>query len=112
MGIQAKNQKDWILIHWANMFQKTTTVALYDTLGVEATKFCVNQTELITIAGTVDMLHKICKIKKEEGEANPPTKNLSRLQYFIVMGQETVSQADRTVFEDHGMTVYTVSDVY
>lgn len=48
------------------MYQKVTSVALYDTLGVEATRFCIDQTEMITIAGTMDCLRKLCKIKKDE----------------------------------------------
>jgi len=39
MGIQAKNRKEWCLVHLANMHQSTTTVAFYDTLGPEATRF-------------------------------------------------------------------------
>jgi len=73
------------------MYQRVTTIALYDTLGVEATKFCVDQTEMITIAGTVDCLHKLCKIKKEEETADPPTQNMARLKYFIAMGTTTIS---------------------
>lgn len=37
MGIQAKNRAEWVIIHLANMYNKCTTVALYDTLGMEAT---------------------------------------------------------------------------
>jgi len=66
---------------------------------------------MITIAGTVDMLRNLCKIKKDEEEAQPPTNNLSRLKYFIVMNLKTVSQVDRTIFEDHGLTVYTIDEV-
>ncbi len=36
MGIQSKNRKEWYLLHIANMRIKTTTVALYDTLGQDA----------------------------------------------------------------------------
>lgn len=72
------------------MYQRVTSVALYDTLGVESIKYCINQTEMITIAGTLDMLENLCKVKKEEEESNPPTDNLSRLKFFIVMGVETV----------------------
>jgi long-subunit acyl-CoA synthetase (AMP-forming) len=34
LGIQAKNRKEWNLLHVANMCVGATTVALYDTLGV------------------------------------------------------------------------------
>lgn len=33
IGIQAKNRKEWCLVHLANMHLDVTTVALYDTLG-------------------------------------------------------------------------------
>lgn len=41
MGIQSKNQKGWFLTHMANLFNSVTTVSFYDTLGPEATRFCV-----------------------------------------------------------------------
>ena len=58
-----------MLTHFANMFQSVTTVALYDTLGVEAIKFCVDQTELTTVAGTMDCLRKLADLKKAEADS-------------------------------------------
>ena len=77
MGIQSKNRKEWNLTHFANMYQKTTTVALYDTLGPEATKFIVDQTQLTTISCTSDCVEKLAKLKKEDEEGLMKTlKNL------------------------------------
>jgi long-chain acyl-CoA synthetase len=59
MGIQSKNRKEWALTHLAGMFRRVTTVAFYDTLGPEATKFCVNQTQVSTIACTIDCATKL-----------------------------------------------------
>ena len=42
LGIQAKNRKEWNLLHVANMFVGATTVALYDTMGVEASRFVID----------------------------------------------------------------------
>lgn len=42
MGIQSKNRKEWVITNIAGMFQKLTTVALYDTLGPDATYFVCN----------------------------------------------------------------------
>jgi len=42
IGIQAKNRKEWNLIHLANMHNGTTTVGLYDTLGEEASKYIID----------------------------------------------------------------------
>jgi hypothetical protein len=39
LGILSKNRKEWYLTHIANMLNKTTTVAFYDTLGPDAARF-------------------------------------------------------------------------
>lgn len=78
--------RDWMYVHVANMYQRVTSVALYDTLGVESIKFCINQTEMITIAGTIDMLTKLCDLKREEAQEGG--NMLSRLKFFIVMGMK------------------------
>ena len=36
LGIQAKNRKEWGIAHIGNFHSGTTTIALYDTLGEEA----------------------------------------------------------------------------
>ena len=58
MGIQSKNRKEWNIIHLAGMYNNATTIALYDTLGVDAIKFVVNQTELTTIACSMEFVDK------------------------------------------------------
>ena len=42
IGIQSKNRKEWNIIHLANMYIRSTTVSLYDTLGVEAERYVIN----------------------------------------------------------------------
>lgn len=42
MGIQSKNRKEWQITNLANMHNRITTVAFYDTLGPDATKFVCN----------------------------------------------------------------------
>jgi long-chain acyl-CoA synthetase len=42
IGIQAKNRKEWFISSLANMHQNICSVALYDTLGVDATKYILN----------------------------------------------------------------------
>ena len=39
MGIQSKNRKEWQFVNLAGMYQRVTTVAFYDTLGADATRF-------------------------------------------------------------------------
>lgn len=66
MGIQSKNRKEWTITNLAGMFQKVTTVALYDTLGVDATKFICNQTEMTTISVSKDYVSKLSQMKIED----------------------------------------------
>ena len=43
-----------------------TTIALYDTLSAEATKFVLNQTELITMTCSFEYVKKLSAMKLEE----------------------------------------------
>ena len=63
MGIQSKNRKEWFMTHLANMHQSITTVAFYDTLGPDATRYMLGQTELTTIAISIDFVEVYCKLK-------------------------------------------------
>ena len=68
LGIQSKNRAEWFLLHLANMFCKATTVAFYDTLGVDSMKYILDQTELTTISTTPDLLNKIFDMKRDDSE--------------------------------------------
>lgn len=63
IGVQAKNRKEWALQHIANFHMGVTTVALYDTLGADAARYVIDQTELITIVCSDDLVEKILAIK-------------------------------------------------
>ena len=47
-----------------------TTIALYGTLSLEATKFVLNQTELITMTCSIEYVKKLAAMKL--GEQNLP----------------------------------------
>ena len=49
IGIQSKNCKEWLITHFANMTQNITSVSLYDTLGLDAIQFILDQTEMTTV---------------------------------------------------------------
>lgn len=68
IGLQSKNRKEWNLIHIANMHNNVTTVALYDTLGEDASRYICSQTELTTIGCSADLIQKICTLKKDDQE--------------------------------------------
>ena len=53
------------------MFQGITTVAFYDTLGVDATKFIINQTELTTMAVSIDFVSQFAQMKLDDLALDP-----------------------------------------
>jgi len=50
------------------MHQSATTVAFYDTLGPEATRFMLHQTELTSIAISIDFVPAYTKLKVEDAK--------------------------------------------
>jgi len=70
-----------MLIHLANMMCKTTTVALYDTLGVDATRFVIDQTKMITICTSGDLVGKIIDMKKADDAGDD--KKCHRLKNIV-----------------------------
>ena len=66
LGIQAKNREEWVTAHWGNMFNQTTSVALYETLGEPALRFIMNETEMMTIACSSEIVKGICRMKLED----------------------------------------------
>lgn len=62
MGIFAKNREEWAVIDLACMRSSVTIVPFFDSLGMEALSFVINQTELTTMCienGSFEMLLKI-----------------------------------------------------
>lgn len=100
LGVQSKNRKEWFLLHIANMYLRATTVALYDTLGEDAMKYVIDQTELITVAMSPDLVQGLCKHKKKD-EAEE-TGMMRRLKYVIAFGEvdkEAAAAADEVGIE-------------
>jgi len=97
IGIQSKNRKEWNIIHLANMHIGATTVALYDTLGVDAERYVVNQTELITIACSADLVKKIVDMKIADDQIEEGERKLHRLKNIISFedpSKEDLAKAD------------------
>jgi long-chain acyl-CoA synthetase len=105
IAIQSKNRKEWNLTNLANMHQNITTVSLYDTLGVDATKFIVNQTELTTMIVSNDYISKIIKMKAEDDAAEAP--KLFRLKN-IVGFEDTVTEEQKEAAKKVGIELFTI----
>jgi len=86
------------------MHQRITTVALYDTLGPDATRFVCNQTELITIAVEGGCVGKLVKMKKEDQDGK-----MSRLANLISF--DPISDDDRNAAQAAGITMYHFDEI-
>jgi long-chain acyl-CoA synthetase len=87
IGIQSKNRKEWNITNIANMHQKITTISLYDTLGVDATKFILDQTQLITMVISNDYIEKLAKMKMEDASSEQP--KIHRLKHLVAFESVT-----------------------
>lgn len=67
-------------------------MALYDTLGKEAFKFVIDQTQLTSMAITIDLIPKIAKLKMEDAKCD--NQNLFRLKHLIVF-ENNIGKEDR-----------------
>lgn len=92
MGIQAKNRLEWVICHLANMHQSATTVAFYDTLGPEASRYIINQTELTSMCVSVDYVSKISKMKIEDASSG---EGKCKLLKNLVVFEDNISEEDR-----------------
>ena len=65
LGIYSKNREEWITSYLGCQLNSIIVVTLYDTLGLNAIEFILNQTELISIVIESSVLIKIIKLKEE-----------------------------------------------
>jgi long-chain acyl-CoA synthetase len=107
IGIQSKNRKEWNLTSVANMYQKITTIALYDTLGVDALRYILNQTKLITMVVSNDFVEKLVKIKVNDNLEDEP--KMFRLKNIISF--ESVSDAQKDLCKAAGVELHTFDEV-
>ena len=92
LGVQSKNRKEWGIAHLANMYMKSTTIALYDTLGADALKYVIDQTEMTTVVCQGDLVQKLIDLKIED--AGLPNSKIQRLANIVSMDLVAVNKAD------------------
>ena len=56
VGIFSKNRVEWLLTDLACMLSNVASVALYDTLGADSSKYIIRETELSTIFCSSDKI--------------------------------------------------------
>jgi long-chain acyl-CoA synthetase len=107
MGIQSKNRKEWVLTHCADIHQNIVTVAFYDTLGPDATKFVLEQTQLTTMAVSQDYVVKLSKMKIEDTKGEG---KMSQLKNLIVF-ENGITEEMKNVASEADITLYTLEEV-
>ena len=110
IGIKAKNRKEWGLIHTANMHTGTTTVALYDTLGLDATKYIINLTEMATIATTSDMIKGILTMREDDDKLPESERSVNTLK-FLIYFDETCNKEDMVLADKLGIKLYSFNEI-
>ena len=89
IGIWSKNRREWLETYIANMYFNRTTIGFFDSMGVSAVDFILEQTELSCIFCTPEYISKIVGMKKE-GLA----KNVTSLVSFESVTPEQVSDCE------------------
>lgn len=104
LGLQSKNCAEWYQMHLANFYSGTTTIALYDTLGVEAMKYIINQTEVATVGLSVELAAGMINMKLNDDAGK--TSCLANLITFGEVRADVKAQADQA-----GIRVFTFDQV-
>ncbi|KAF9182459.1 hypothetical protein BGZ51_004725 [Haplosporangium sp. Z 767] len=98
-GIFSINRPEWTMSELAGYMYNYTTVPLYDTLGVSAIEYIVNQTEMQIIIASADKASIILNMKS----------TLPTVKTVIVMGE--LDDALVTEGKDHGVNVVSWTSV-
>lgn len=61
----------------------TTTVGLYDTLGEDAMRYVVDQTEMATVACSEEMVKKLLTLKMTDDNLEEGERKMHRLKNVI-----------------------------
>lgn len=110
MGIQSKNRQEWVITNIAGMFQKTTSVALYDTLGPDAIEFVCNQTEMTSISISKDYIAKLSQLKIDDSKKADGDKKMHRLKNLIVF-EDDFTNEDKELATSANINLFTMQQV-
>lgn len=94
MGIQAKNCKEWYLMHLAGFYSGATTVALYDTLGKDAMKYIINQVGMVTVTLTPDLAEGMINMVAEDAASEGKVACLKNIITLGDIKPEVLTAAD------------------
>ena len=91
------------------MWNGTTTVALYETLGEPALRYIIDQTEMTTIACASETVKVICRMKSEDDKLSGAEQKMQKVKFLISF--EEVTAADLEVANKVNLQIYTWAHV-
>lgn len=91
-----------------NMRQQITSVALYDTLGKEAMRFIINQTEMTTVALSNDLINKLCQLKIDDSTMDE--QRVHRVVNLVAF-EDNVTDENKEMAEKAGIKIFTFSEI-
>ncbi|KAI9102624.1 hypothetical protein DFS34DRAFT_609930 [Phlyctochytrium arcticum] len=99
VGLFSINRPEWIIAEQASFCNNLITVPLYDTLGVEALEYIINQTELRLVTATCDKAKFLLQVKDK----------LPSLKHLVIM--DTPDEALITLGREHDVEVISYLDL-
>jgi long-chain acyl-CoA synthetase len=99
LGIYSINRPEWVISDYAAMFNSIITVPLYDTLGLQALQFIINQVEMKVCCAANDKAKKLL-----ENASSYPT--LKKLIVFDEIDDEL-----KKVSEEASIEIYYFGDL-
>jgi len=85
-------------------------VALYDTLGPEATQFICNECDLRTIALSKDQISKLTLLKIEDAKRSRKERKMRKLKNLIVF-EDDFTLRDKKIASDAGLHLFSFEEV-
>ena len=102
LGIYSRNKKEWLLSYLGAIKDSITIVTIYETLGLLAIEYILEQTQLITVVLETKALQTVLKLKKEN--------KIHKLKNLIVIEKEDDEETCKEL-EQLGLNIYSWEEI-
>ena len=102
LGIYSRNKKEWLLSYLGAIKDSITIVTVYETLGLLAIEYILEQTQLITVVLETKALQTVLKLKKEN--------KIHKLKNLIVIEKEDDEETCKEL-EQLGLNIYSWEEI-
>ena len=102
LGIYSRNKKEWLLSYLGAIKDSITIVTVYETLGLLAIEYILEQTQLITVVLETKALQTVLKLKKEN--------KIHKLKNLIVIEKEDDEETCKEL-EQLGFNIYSWEEI-